>query len=129
MIKLEPENAYKSNETNYKQINEPIYGCHDSLRNGLRNIAQELTSSHPLDSVIGSNGKQLELNNRLYAIKCGFGTGAEERLKREFRMASSIQRFAGIPSSMSAFEVINGNDCEIDFGDYLAERRPFSMQN
>lgn len=123
-LKLKPEGAFEENNINYKQIKQTEYGCHDTLREGIRCIAEELELDHPLAH---PDQHKLALENRLHAIRMGLGIGAAERLNRELKMTRSIQRIAGIPSSYASYEVFNGNDCEIDFADYLSKYKPISI--
>lgn len=94
------------------------------MRQGIRCVAEELDPNHPLAQ---PERQKVATENRLHAIRMGFGSGAAERLSRELKMTRSIRRFAGIPSSLAAYEVFNGNDCEIDFEDYLSTNKPILL--
>ena len=122
ILNLTVRSVYDSHKPTTKQINGTQYGCHDSLRNGLRNISEELVLSHPLEEVLGREGREKEMENTLFLKAMMLGRGMQEKYKRDLKAVSAIQRMGGISSSGTLASVIEGKDCEIDFSDYLSRQ-------
>lgn len=118
---------FSSSAPSTKQIENPVYGCHDSMRHGLRSISSELEETHPLEHALRSSTNPYNISSNLTLKQMAFGAGAVEMYKRDLAAVSTGKRMGGLRSTCTLQRIVEGTDCELDFSDYLAQTMPLSI--
>ncbi|KAI9292379.1 proteasome maturation factor UMP1 [Neoconidiobolus thromboides FSU 785] len=94
------------------------FGVHDTLRFGMRSIANELVSNHPLEQRLAQWGEtEMNMKNQLH--RKVYGLHAPLRTLMERDILSKLHHNPLSKYSNIALDVFDGKDETIDFEDFL----------
>ena len=90
----------------------------DHMRFGFQSLQHETNALHPVQSLQRSS-EEVDFNIKLDMVRRTYGSHMAMRLATERQVFSRNHRLPGLQSSRVHFDTIRGNNCSIDFDDFL----------
>ncbi|KAI9355088.1 proteasome maturation factor UMP1-domain-containing protein [Zopfochytrium polystomum] len=98
-----------------------VFGVHDTLRAGFKSVRSDVIQAHPLENHLRAWNDTQE-SMRLASARHLYGAHMPIRLQMEREIVKQRQRVPTLRRTRLAEDILSGNDCNIEFEDFLGDR-------